>query len=230
MKSKSGILLFDIDGTLLSVPDKGMKIFTESIRKIFGPHIQLPHQSFSGKTDWEMYRDAARFSDISNHESDSKWLLFKEIYFEYFKEQVKPEDFIIHQNAGFILDYFSKKTEITTGILTGNIQQTANHKLEMTGLFSFIEFGIYGDDHWQREKLGELAIERISQVKSTSEESHQIFIIGDTPRDVDVAKHIQAVSICVTTGKHSEINLKNHGADFVIHNLIDAKSIIESYF
>lgn len=230
MKPEKLILLFDIDGTLLSVERKGFNLVTEAMRIVFGTEMKLPHVSFSGKTDWQIYIETMEHHQISKDIYEDKWNKFKEEYTGLFLKSITETDLLIHNGGEKLLSAFHQNDSVINALLTGNIKTLAYYKLKLAGLDHFFEFGAFGDDHWKREELGKIAVERTSSVLKINPEKVKFIVIGDTPRDIDVAKEIKAISIVVTTGRFNEAELKIHGADFVINDLNDAKEIIEHYF
>ncbi len=224
------ILLFDIDGTLLSVERKGFNLVTEAMKSVFGRGLKLPHVSFSGKTDWQIFNETMEYHHISKEIYVSKWDEFKAEYTGLFLKSITETDLLIHNGGKKLLSAFHKNDFVINALLTGNIKTLAYYKLKLAGLDHFFEFGAFGDDHWKREELGKIVVERATDIFKMEPETAKFIVIGDTPRDIDVAKEIKAVSIIVTTGRFKEAELKNHGADFVIHDLNDAKEIIELYF
>lgn len=218
------LLLFDIDGTLLSIPKKGMQIVSESLNEQFQRSMELPHKSFSGQTDWQIFRETLAHHGFDLSESENEWKKFKEIYGSKFEELISINDVKVHNGAIETTQNLSKITHVQLGLLTGNIKMTAYKKLRLIGIDQQFENGAFGDDHWKREWLGSIAIERFLS-KNNSERS-KVVIIGDTPRDVDVAKYIGAVSIGVTNGAYSRDDLHNHGADFIVSELQSIPEIL----
>jgi len=224
------ILLFDIDGTLLSVERKGFNLVTEAIKIVFCKEMKLPHVSFSGKTDWQIYNETMEHHRIPKEIYESKWHEFKSEYTSLFLSSITESDLLIHNGGEKLLSSFHHNDSVINALLTGNIKELAFYKLKLAVLDHFFGFGAFGDDHWKREELGKIAVERSVELFNSNRETTKFIVIGDTPRDIDVAKEIGAISIIVTTGRFKETELKNHGADFVIHDLDNAKEIIDHYF
>lgn len=219
------LLLFDIDGTLLSIPKKGMQLVSESLNEQFQRRMELPHKSFSGQTDWQIFRETLQHHGFDLSESENEWKKFKEIYGTKFEELVSIDDVKVHNGAVETTNLLAESANIQLGLLTGNIKMTAYKKLRLIGIDHQFEQGAFGDDHWKREWLGTIAVERFLSKINQSEPS-KVVIIGDTPRDVDVAKYMGAISIGVTNGAYSQSELHNHGADFIISELQSIPEIL----
>jgi len=106
-------------------------------------------------------------------------------------------------------------TEHTLGLLTGNIAKGAEVKAKHYGLDHHFAFGSYGDDHWDRNKLGPIAIERSGKPFASAD----VIVIGDTPKDIACAKACDAKSVAVATGKFNADELAAHDPDLVLADL-----------
>jgi phosphoglycolate phosphatase-like HAD superfamily hydrolase len=51
-----------------------------------------------------------------------------------------------------------------------------------------------------------------------------IFVIGDTPRDVNAGIEVGVKTVGVSTGRYSMLELENSGADLVLENLQDKEA------
>ena len=58
-------------------------------------------------------------------------------------------------------------------------------------------------------------------MQGTSIERSTIVVVGDTPRDVEAAKAVGAVSVAVATGDYSVDQLRETGADHVLRNFAE---------
>ena len=86
-------------------------------------------------------------------------------------------------------------------------------------------FRWFGSDSPPRPCLVEKALERARKLHGF--EGDQIFVIGDTPRDVEAAKPFNLYTIAVATGRYSTSELQKTGADFVLQNLKDVKQVMK---
>ena len=82
----------------------------------------------------------------------------------------------------------------TLGLLTGNIERGGLIKVAHYGLAEYFQFGSYGDDHWDRNKLGSIAIQRANKHTGKSFTARDVIVIlrlytsdpADTPLVVDL--------------------------------------------
>jgi phosphoglycolate phosphatase-like HAD superfamily hydrolase len=53
-----------------------------------------------------------------------------------------------------------------------------------------------------------------------------IFVIGDTPRDIECGKAIGARTVAIATGNYSRADLEAHHPDFLFEDLSDTEQVI----
>ena len=106
------------------------------------------------------------------------------------------------------------------GLLTGNIERGAIIKAGHYELDHHFAFGAYGDDHWDRNKLGPMALRRAADVTGRTFDPSEVIVIGDTPKDVACAQAFGARSVAVATGAFSAEALAESGADTVVPDLV----------
>ncbi|TET60029.1 hypothetical protein E3J48_07135 [Candidatus Aerophobetes bacterium] len=56
---------------------------------------------------------------------------------------------------------------------------------------------------------------------------NNVFLFGDTPRDMIAGKEAGIRTIGVTTGVYSKLQLENAGADFVLKSLEDTNEVLK---
>lgn len=115
-----------------------------------------------------------------------------------------------------------------SGLLTGNIDRAARLKLES---FQFdyrqFPFGAYGDDHHDRNQLGPIAIERAEQTHGRSfTPGEDVYILGDTVKDIDCARACGARVIAVATGACDFETLAEAEPDYLFKDLTDCELVL----
>jgi len=108
----------------------------------------------------------------------------------------------------------------TLGLMTGNIERGAIVKASHYGIAEYFSFGSYGDDHWDRNKLGPIALARAEEASGKTFTPDEILVIGDTPKDVACAHAFGVKCVAVATGAFHEAQLEACGADRVIPDLV----------
>ena len=105
------------------------------------------------------------------------------------------------------------------GLLTGNIADGAWEKLIYYGLRDYFPFGAFGDDHYDRNLLGPIALERAQQYYGRNFQANQTVVIGDTPKDIACGHAMGAVTLAVATGGFTMDELAAYEPDYVVENL-----------
>ncbi|MEQ8525063.1 HAD hydrolase-like protein [Gracilimonas sp.] len=217
MSQHPWIILFDIDGTLLTVDSK----FNRShLRKILDElNIDYPDMesdSFSGRTDHDIFT-----SFLVNHDFDeSLYQEYKSLYLDYLQNvlltQKKRVTRLPHIDEA--LEYFFEG-DFICGLLTGNYPQAAHIKLKAADVDREFSFGAFGEFEKDRNKLPQLAIDEVQKIYDFNPDPSRFIILGDTPRDVECAKNSGMKCVAVTTGKYDREELSEHAPDLIIENL-----------
>ena len=106
------------------------------------------------------------------------------------------------------------------GLVTGNIEGAARIKMERSHLNRYFAFGGYGTDSRDRAELTQAAIDRAEILHGHDLDPAEIMVVGDTPRDVEAARAVGAISVTVATGEYTQEQLRAAGADHVLPNLL----------
>jgi phosphoglycolate phosphatase-like HAD superfamily hydrolase len=113
------------------------------------------------------------------------------------------------------------------GLLTGNNKGGAAAKLDVFDLNPFFRFGAFGDDARSRNALPAIAACRAFEKTGERFTSKDIVIIGDTPRDIECARHADAYAIAVATGQYSREALIPYQPDALFDDLSDTQNVMQ---
>jgi phosphoglycolate phosphatase-like HAD superfamily hydrolase len=105
------------------------------------------------------------------------------------------------------------------GLTTGGLEAAAHIKLARAGLNEFFSFGGYGTDSEDRVALTRTAIERAEAILKQELEPDEVFVVGDTPLDIEAAHGARATAVGVASGVYSVESLRDAGADHVLGSL-----------
>ena len=211
------LILFDIDGTLVDTGGAGMGALNEAALEVFGD--EGPPLDLAGSTDSGIVRGLFEHFGLS-HDAQLEEK-FYQIYLPKMERNLRDDRFGGRILAGVPELLASLEDQgHTLGLMTGNIARGANVKTAHYGLAGHFGFGSYGDDHWDRNKLGPIALARAEAAKGTTFTPDEIFVIGDTPKDVACAHAFDAKCIAVASGAFTEAQLEQCGADRVVSNLV----------
>ena len=108
------------------------------------------------------------------------------------------------------------------GLLTGNTRAGADIKLSHFSLHTLVNstcFGGYGDTRDDRNLLAADAIHSARAHVGRHVDADEVWIIGDTPRDVQCARSVGARAVAVSTGGYSCEQLAAANPDLLLETL-----------
>lgn len=213
----SQLILFDIDCTLIDTGGAGMSALRAAALELFGG--EGPPLDLAGSTDSGIVRGLFKHFD-RDYDAD----LEEKFYLSYLPKMeanLHNSDFggRVLPGAVDLIASLQSQGHIL-GLLTGNIERGALIKAGHYGLGDHFTFGAYGDDHWDRNKLGPVALARASAATGRTFTPADVVVIGDTPKDVACAQAFGARSIAVATGAFTSEQLGKCGADLVVPDLV----------
>lgn len=227
------VLLWDIDGTLIRSARTGaFKDYTvPMLEEVFGTAGRLPEMRVSGMTDLQIIAEALRDEGFTNAHILERIDQLRESYMGAMRKATGngEEFFQVLPGAREVLQAVHEHPRYRSALLTGNIEAAAYLKMELVGMSEFFDLpGAFGDESHDRRDLPALAHERIQKYLQTDLAPDQFIVIGDTPNDIDCARHFGARSLAVGTGRlysHEDIRTCKPDAfvpDFSDLNLVMA--------
>jgi phosphoglycolate phosphatase-like HAD superfamily hydrolase len=211
------VILFDLDGTLLTVSkDFNRPLFRSIVDQLGIEYTGVETDSFSGRTDHDILS-----SFLEHHGYDqSLYGQLKSIYLNRLSSELKPEHVLRHAYVDEAVTYFSQNGFIP-GVLTGNYPLAAKVKLENAKIDLEYEIGAYGEFHKDRNMLPQIALSKAEKLLDVEAHPQNFVIIGDTPRDIECAKTNGMRSVAVSTGQHTFEELESHQPDMLLESLKD---------
>ncbi len=221
------LLLFDIDGTILNTGGAGKRSMIKAFEEVYGVPNGFHNIHMSGKTDPMILREA--LSQVGLPLDEDLLELFKQRYFELIEVEIEkpnPKKRLM-PGIGELILYLSERDDVILGLLTGNWKHGAALKLDHFSLYRYFKLGAFGDDSIDREKLLPFARERFERFYNDPVPAKNIFVIGDTPRDIQSAKPHGVRTVGVATGTYSPHQLRAEKPDFLFEDFSDWKSFLD---
>ena len=221
------LVLFDIDGTLLRSRGIGIRSMEEALEELHGVPVNARSVDVSGRLDPHVFKEICEHHDLPSHADALQ--AFREAY-------------VARMACAFEMDTWSNAMpgaidlvrivhdhpEITSAVMTGNIEPTSWMKLEDAGFDrTWFEFGVFGDEGETRRDLPVVARARHQDRSGLLVDPRQTIVIGDTPKDVDCAHHSGCIAIAVATGQIPIADLHASGADLVLESLEQTDTILD---
>jgi phosphoglycolate phosphatase-like HAD superfamily hydrolase len=219
------VCLFDIDGTLLSSGGAGKAAMEAALSSQFAVPASSADVPYSGRTDRAIVRDLFRLHAIE--QSEQNWLRFVAGYLGLLPSHLESHKGRVLPGMSALLQTLSKRNDVAVGLLTGNIQHGARLKLSHYGIFDHFAFGAFGDSYYDRDAVACEALEVIHRRHNGTIRSERIWVIGDTPLDVQCARHIGARAVAVATGWTSLEALRASQPDLLFENLLDPTPLLD---
>jgi phosphoglycolate phosphatase-like HAD superfamily hydrolase len=200
------ILFWDIDGTLLTTGKAGVPAWEAAVREATGKDFQLSSIRVPGLTDFQI---AVRTFELLGVQPEDG--LLERMVTRY--EDLLPSTLPLKQghvlpNVREILEALRVRQDIRSYLLTGNTRRGARAKLTHYDLFKYFPDGAFAEDQGLRASIAARAVELARRNGPVTEQ--QIFVIGDTPHDIEAADAIKARTIAVATGGYSVDELSAH--------------------
>lgn len=212
------ILLFDIDGTLVSTGGAGAVAWKQAFQELHGIPADIGQFTDAGMTDPDV---GAQTFEAVLHREPTRHELAQLIQrrLEHLPEAVaESEGYKVLPGVPERLKQLSRDGHLL-GIITGNGDGAAAVKLARGDLNRWFTFGAYADPGVDRADIVRQAMERGRSMLGAGEPDDRIYVIGDTPRDVEAAEAAGCTSIAVATGHFDGAALREAGADHVLETL-----------
>ena len=209
-KSTNFKLFWDIDGTLLKTNGAAAKSFALAASELIGKEVVIDRKQMSGLTDYEI---AKKLLESSNRKIDIKMISrMLEVYCELLPQSLKVGNVEKVGKISETLEMLSGINTIQISIGTGNCLSGLNVKLSHVELLHFFDLDdiFYASEiNWSRELIMEQAFKSL--------DLNQVgIVIGDSPRDIEVAKKSNLKVVAVTSGAHTKNELIVHGPDAIL--------------
>ena len=198
------LVLFDLDGTLVDAGGCGRRALERTIKELYGVTPKFEHALISGRTDLDNFAIVYGLIKKGKKPSATEMKKMKAKYLQLLPQEVntslRNKKYHLVPGIKKFLELLSGNPAFILGLGTGNLEQGAKLKLEPSGLFNFFSVGGYGEDGHSHEEMLQAAVKRAEKKFKTKIEPENIFIIGDTHRDIVAAKNCGFHSAVLTTG------------------------------
>jgi phosphoglycolate phosphatase-like HAD superfamily hydrolase len=215
--------LFDIDGTLLASGGAGKAALESALTSEFNValRVQVP---YAGRTDRAIMRDLFHTHGIADTADNLQKLLAG--YLHRLPDSLRQHNGRVLPGIHALLVELKQTAHVAVGLLTGNVRAGARTKLGHFGLYEHFAFGGFGDYHFDRDDVAREALAAVHECVGPHCTADRIWVIGDTPLDVQCARAIGARVVAVATGLHTRAELAATRPDLVLDDLSDAAPLL----
>ncbi|MEX0938389.1 MAG: haloacid dehalogenase-like hydrolase [Pirellulales bacterium] len=218
------VLLFDIDGTLISTGGAGKLAFERALADQFHIDAIDSEVPFAGRTDRAIVGDLFRCHGIAD--SEESWHQFLASYLTHLRPALHECRGRVLPGMSELIEEVAPRKDVLLGLLTGNVERGGRMKLAHYGLVEAFAFGGFGDHCIERNDVAAAALEAARRHAQAPPEELDVYVIGDTPHDVRCGQSIGAKVIAVATGGTTAAELQAAGADVVYEDLSDVRPVL----
>jgi phosphoglycolate phosphatase-like HAD superfamily hydrolase len=210
------VLFWDVDGTLLTTARAGVFSLERALEDVAGVGADLQGMATAGMTDYSIAEAALK--GVGHPTDEATVQRFLRIH-----EGQLPD--YLHRRQGHVLPGVREALEDLAGrddvlslLLTGNTESGAAAKLAHYGLADFFPHGgAFCVGPGERAEIARRALPLANGVET-------VYVIGDTPADVECGKEIGARTIAVATGSYSVQQLREAGPWTTVAQLPEPKT------
>ena len=194
------VLFWDIDGTLLTTARAGVFAWEDSVREMANLEFDLSAIRTAGMTDYQIAVKTLEALGLASDAANVERLLRR--YEELLPSALPRRQGRVLDNVREILEHLrTARADVRSYLLTGNTRAGARAKLTYYDLVHFFPDGAFAEDTGARAGIASRALELARRAGPVGEET--IFVVGDTPHDIECAKAIGGKTIAVATGGYS---------------------------
>ena len=224
------LILWDIDGTLLTAGPVAREAFYAAAGEVLGRDLGDLRVQMSGKTDPLIALEILERAGVEPERAMGHLpsvLAALERRLEAEGDRMRREG-RTHPGIVELLERLGGQPGVVQSVLTGNLRANAEAKVRAFGLERFLDLavGAYGSDHHDRERLVPIALERLRDHHEIPLPADAVWVVGDTPRDLACARAGGAHCVLVATGRIPLDRLRGIGADAVLRDLSRTEEVV----
>jgi len=197
------VLLFDIDGTLVRAGGAGRKALNHAARGLYGKDTVCSEFSLAGRTDLWNFATAYRLATGRKARRGAMERLNREylrLLPRYVRRAIREKSYLLPAGVGALLRRLHREPGVLLGLGTGNMERGARIKLEPSGFNRYFRFGGFGSDSFHREVILKHAVRRARRLAQSPIAPAEVWVIGDTPFDVEAGRKAGFKTVAVGTG------------------------------
>lgn len=221
------LVLFDVDGTLISAGRAARESIVSALRSVLGWEGSSDGIDFSGKTDPQILRELV-LDAVGSERFESTLGAVLDRYVEELERRLRPEAVVPKPGVALLLERLEAKPDVTLALLTGNIERGARMKLQPPGFNRYFSFGAFGDDSADRYCLPAIAVERARERTGREFSGRSIVIVGDSVHDVACGRSLGARAVAVATGPTAPEKLAAERPDALFADFSDVDAAAEA--
>ena len=225
------LVLFDIDGTLLRSRGVGLRAMQAALHELHPPRHEGDRHDVeaidtAGRLDPLIWRELLEQRGIEPTEDGHE--AFRRSYGSRLAAMIEEERPVVClDGAAAAVAWVRDHPELVPALLTGNYPETGRRKVAGAGIDpDDFAFGVWGFEAETRRGLPPIGIARANEHVGREVDPREAVIVGDTPADIDCARHAGCHVVAVATGRFGVEDLASHEPDVVLPGLDDLEAFI----
>jgi phosphoglycolate phosphatase len=213
-------VLFDIDETLVHTGGAGARSWAWAFDQLHGVPADIGAHTSAGETDPQVGQETFRavlhrepsFDELARLYAKYLWHLSEDIWTSSaYRVLDGAEDLLVRLTAAGVI----------LGVISGAMEGAARTKLEPGKLNRYFVFGSYGSDSPDRTEVTRLGIAKAARLHGRDLSPEEVYVVGDTPRDIAAGRAAAATTIGVASGHYHADELRAAKADHVLRSLTE---------
>jgi phosphoglycolate phosphatase-like HAD superfamily hydrolase len=213
-------VLFDIDETLVHTGGAGGRSWAWAFDQLYGVPADIGKHTSDGETDPQVGRGTFRAVLGRDPSYDEMARLYAKYLWHLSEEIWTSKAYRVLDGAEDLLQRLTA-AGIILGVTSGAMEGAARTKMEPGKLNRYFVFGSYGSDSPDRTEVTRLGIAKAARLHGGDLSAEQVYVVGDTPRDVAAGRAAGATAVGVATGHYGVDELGAAKPDHVLHSLTD---------
>ncbi len=213
------LILFDVDGTLLSTNGRAGEAIGAALRETFGTAGPIESFAFAGKTDPQIIYELMAAAGLERSEVAPRLPEVFDRYCGYIAGALTPANTRVLPGVREVLDALASRGDIAVGLLTGNIRRGAEIKLAAAGLLPYFAVGAFGSDDEDRNRLVPVARTRAREHWGEEFPGARTVVVGDAQADIRCARAGAARAVAVASSKTPKCDLAALAPDALLDSL-----------
>lgn len=222
------LVIFDLDQTLVDLMSVHDKAAEQVFQEFFNVKARLREIDSAGRSLIEIFVELAKLENLPEdkiRENSQKLLeTYEKRFIDNFPQN--PSRCVL-PGVRKLLTHLSGAGHLVV-LYTGDSANIVDKVLTATTLRKYFKFSVYGTEVKTRVDMVKLAIEKAETLTGKKFKEKDIVIIGDSFRDIDCGKQLQALTIAVATGLHSEEELSKRKPDYLFKSLREYRRVLEA--
>lgn len=228
------ILLFDVDGTLIHAGGAGRRALDRALHTLH----KMPEGSkgvvLAGKTDLVNFRESLQ-KVLGRRPSKAEVAALEVEYLRVLpaevRRSVREKKYVVIPGVKRLLQRLRGRGDVRIGLGTGNVESGARIKLGPSGLNYHFDFGGFGSDARERAVVLKTALRRALKSvppaqRKALDPRRDVFVIGDTTRDVAAGRKNGFRTVAVATGWDTPEDLRQAKPDHLIRDFRDVRQFL----